>query len=76
MDLFSCSIGDWTLNIIRLVAVHRRLVDGKRLFQVFDLKAFEQREDGMGLVEIVIDCGFVSMSALNVRGLQHATYQC
>lgn len=70
-----CSVGDGTV-VTRLVAVHRRLLDGKRLVQVIGLNAFEQREDGMGLVEVVIDCSDFSINALNVRGLQHATYQC
>ena len=55
---------------IRLVAVHQGLV------QVFDSKAFEQREYGMCLVEVVINCRIVSVSASIFRVRQQAAYQC
>ena len=58
------------LVAIRLVAVHQGLV------QVFDSKAFEQREYGMCLVEIVINCRTVSVSASIFRIRQHAAYRC
>ena len=69
MDLFGCFIGDGTVTIIRLVAVRQGVV------QVFDFKTFKQREYGMGLVEVVINCRIVSMSAVMFRGRQHAAYQ-
>lgn len=58
------------LVAIRLVAVHQGLV------QVFDSKAFEQREYGMCLVEVVINCRIVSVSASMFRVRQQAAYQC
>lgn len=70
MHLYWCFSGNGTVNIIRSVAVHRGLVE------IVDLEAFEQREYGMGLVEIVINCSVVSMSSLQINWLRHATYQC
>lgn len=55
---------------VRVVAVHQGLV------QVFDSKAFEQREYGMCLVEVVINCRIVSVSASIFRVRQQAAYQC
>lgn len=69
MHLYGCSIGGGTV-IIRLMAVHRGLV------QVFDLEAFEQGEYGMGLMEVIINCSVVSMSAVYFKGLRNTAYQC
>ena len=70
MGSIECFIGDGTVKITRIVAVHRGFI------QVSDLEAIKQRENGMGLVEVIVNCVIVSISAFNFKGSQCAAYRC
>ena len=70
IGLLATSVGDGIVNSIGLLAVHQNFV------HIFDFKAFKQRENGMSLVEVIINCSLLSMNALDFRGIQQAAYQC
>ena len=70
IGVLATSVDDGIVNTIELLAVHQSFV------QIFDLKAFKQRENGVSLVEVIINCSLLSMIALDFRGIQQAAYQC
>ena len=69
IGLLAASVGDEIVNTIGLLAVHQRFV------QSFDFKALKQRENGVSLVEVIINCSLLSMNVIDFRGIQQAAYQ-
>ena len=78
VQLLAASVGDWIVSTVRLLAASvgdeivstvRLLAVYERFVQIFDLKAFKQRENRVSLVEVIIDYSLLSMNVLDFRGI-------
>ena len=76
--LLAASVGDWIVDTIGFLAasVSDEIVNTigflvhQSFVQTFDFEAFKQRENGVSLVEVIINCSLLSMNALDFGGIQ------